>query len=186
MVDFYTAMQRILFVAVALSSLTACAVEPPRPSRPVAPAQPPPPATDVYAYPLKGQSAEQQDRDRYECYGWAVKQTGFDPSAPERGPHERVRIVDAPPPGSTTAAGAVTGAAMGAIVSGPHDTAEGAVVGAIAGAVIGAAAEQQQAQRVEAAESERRAQEHAAASERASSYRRALSACFEARGYSVR
>jgi hypothetical protein len=33
-------------------------------------------------YPAKGQSQAQQDRDRYECHSWAVKQTGFDPSRP--------------------------------------------------------------------------------------------------------
>ena len=37
-------------------------------------------AQDIYIYPAKGQSHEQQDRDRYECHSWAVKQTGFDPS----------------------------------------------------------------------------------------------------------
>jgi hypothetical protein len=37
-------------------------------------------AQDIYAYPAKGQSQAQQDRDRYECHSWAVKQTGFDPS----------------------------------------------------------------------------------------------------------
>lgn len=33
-----------------------------------------------YVYPKKGQSAEQQEKDRYECHRWAVGQTGFDPS----------------------------------------------------------------------------------------------------------
>ena len=37
---------------------------------------------DVYIYPNKGQSAQQQDKDRYECHTWAVQQTGFDPSRP--------------------------------------------------------------------------------------------------------
>ena len=40
---------------------------------------PPLPTTTLYFYPTKGQSKEQQTRDRYECYRWAVKQTGFDP-----------------------------------------------------------------------------------------------------------
>jgi hypothetical protein len=35
---------------------------------------------EVYIYPSKGQSSEQQDKDRYECHRWAVQQTGFDPS----------------------------------------------------------------------------------------------------------
>ena len=39
-------------------------------------------AQDIYMYPAKGQSQDQQERDRYECHSWAVKQTGFDPSRP--------------------------------------------------------------------------------------------------------
>lgn len=52
----------------------------------------PPPAKDVvedsnipkdlYIYPMKGQSTTQQQTDRYQCYRWAVKQTGFDPTQP--------------------------------------------------------------------------------------------------------
>src|SRR5262249_37221863 len=61
----------------------------------------------VYVYPDKGQSAEQSDRDRYECHLWAVRQTGFDPSAPQLAPRERVQVVaGGPPPGATAAAGA--------------------------------------------------------------------------------
>lgn len=36
---------------------------------------------DLYAYPTKGQSAEQQKSDRYQCHSWAVQQSGFDPTA---------------------------------------------------------------------------------------------------------
>jgi hypothetical protein len=36
---------------------------------------------ELYVYPKNGQSDEQRDRDRYECYTWAVDQTGYDPSA---------------------------------------------------------------------------------------------------------
>lgn len=39
--------------------------------------------TTFFVYPAKGQSDELRDRDRYECYLWAVDQTGFDPSDPE-------------------------------------------------------------------------------------------------------
>lgn len=42
-------------------------------------------AKDVFVYPNHGQSTEQTSKDRYECYLWAVKQTGFDPSAGEPG-----------------------------------------------------------------------------------------------------
>jgi hypothetical protein len=35
-------------------------------------------STDLFAYPTKGQTAEQQSQDRYECHRWAADQTGFD------------------------------------------------------------------------------------------------------------
>lgn len=37
-------------------------------------------STEVFVYPSEGQTDDQRDRDRYECYVWAVEQTGFDPS----------------------------------------------------------------------------------------------------------
>jgi hypothetical protein len=37
---------------------------------------------EVFAYPNKGQSEEQQSTDRYECHRWAVDKTGFDPTRP--------------------------------------------------------------------------------------------------------
>lgn len=38
-------------------------------------------SSELFVYPKEGQSEEQQGRDRYECYVWAVDQTKFDPSA---------------------------------------------------------------------------------------------------------
>ncbi|PHN63287.1 hypothetical protein AO268_19900 [Pseudomonas sp. ICMP 8385] len=45
---------------------------------------PPPPAPqgngyDVVAYPANGQSPAQVQQDGYDCYRWAVQQSGFDP-----------------------------------------------------------------------------------------------------------
>ncbi|MGB5218597.1 MAG: DUF6515 family protein [Smithella sp.] len=34
----------------------------------------------LFIYPRQGQSQEQQDYDRYECYQWAVEQTRYDPT----------------------------------------------------------------------------------------------------------
>ena len=34
----------------------------------------------LFIYPRKGQSEEQQARDRYECHQWSVKQTNYDPT----------------------------------------------------------------------------------------------------------
>src|SRR5579863_10666514 len=103
----------------ALTVVLAGCVEAP-PPRPVytAPPPPPPPISQVYAYPLHGQTAEQQDRDHYECSTWATQQTGFDPSAPGVPPHDRVQVVSAgPPPATNTAIGAVAGAIIGAAIA---------------------------------------------------------------------
>jgi len=170
----------------AALTLAACASQPQAPTEPVR-AEPPPP-TQVYFYPTKGQSATQQDRDRYECYLWARQQTGFDPSAPVLAPHQRVQVIPTTPPGSDTAAGAVTGAVLGAVVSPPGRSAEGAVVGAVAGAVVGAAsdtARQEQVERVQEHYDQRAAQRGARIEQQASSYRRAMAACLEGRGYTV-
>lgn len=37
---------------------------------------------DLFVYPQKGQTQEQQSKDQFECHEWAVQQSGFDPSAP--------------------------------------------------------------------------------------------------------
>lgn len=36
----------------------------------------------LFVYPKRGQSEEQQATDRYECHRWASQQTGFDPTQP--------------------------------------------------------------------------------------------------------
>jgi Outer membrane protein beta-barrel domain len=40
------------------------------------------PTGDAAILPDRGQDQNQQQFDRYECYGWAKKQSGFDPSQP--------------------------------------------------------------------------------------------------------
>jgi len=39
-----------------------------------------PSSTQLFIYPSKGQSQEQQADDRYACHRWAVSQTGYDPT----------------------------------------------------------------------------------------------------------
>ncbi len=36
----------------------------------------------LFVYPMKGQSEQQQETDRYQCHRWAADQTGFDPTQP--------------------------------------------------------------------------------------------------------
>ena len=176
----------VMMVGVGCA-LAACASPPPR----IVPeaVAPPPPPTQVYFYPLHGQNAGQQDRDRYQCYLWAKKQTGFDPSAPQLAPHQRLQVIPEPAPGADTAVGAITGAIIGSAVTAPHDSAQGAVAGAVAGAMIGAAsdaARQQEAERVQAHYDRQAALQNAQIEQKANEYRRAMTACLEGRGYSVR
>jgi len=187
-----------LLSAALLASLSACVVAPARPYHP----PPPPPPQVVYSAPApepmrppatyfyaeRGQSEAQQDRDRYECYRWAVRETGTDPGmTPVRQP---VQVQGAAPvrDGAPVVGGAVAGAVVGSVLSGPRHMGEGAVLGAIFGAVVGAAAQEQHAQAAERA-AERAQARNAAALDAArrptDNFRRAVSACMGGRGYRV-
>jgi Spy/CpxP family protein refolding chaperone len=173
--------------ALALG-LAACQTAPPPPPPPPPPPMAyagPPVNTTVYAYPQNGQSADQQSRDRYECSVWAVKQTGFDPSAPTVPAQYRV-VASGPPPGTGTAVGAIAGAVIGAAISPRWDRGAGAVFGGLTGAMIGSATDAQRAQNNQIQMSEAQQQQAAAMAQQASDYRRALSACLQGRGYSVK
>ncbi len=174
---------------LTLLVLSGCATSPAAPSA----AQPgpvaPPPSTRVFVYPSGGQTAARLDRDRYECHVWAVNQSRFDPSLPDLAPHQRIEVVAMPPPGTSTLAGAATGAIIGAAVSNPYHSGDGAAVGAVAGAMLGAAADSarvQQANRFNQAYRDDDARLQAIREEQASAYQRAIGACLEGRGYTVK
>ena len=146
------------------------------------------PMTQVYFYPKEGQTTEQQSRDHYECYNWAVQQTGFDPSQSSIPPEKRVKVVPMPPSGHDTAVLAITGAVLGALIAGPRHAGAGALIGAGSGAVIGGASDvsrQQQAQQMQEAYANRDQALDARYAGKANDFRRAMSACLEGRGYTV-
>lgn len=153
-------------------------------------------AGDLYVYPARGQSDELLSDDRFECHRWAVQETGFDPSQHnEVAPPRTVRV---PVPQNeavgSTGKGALAGAVAGGIVGAHDDNAgKGAVIGAIVGTIAGAAIEaqgQQKARQQSAEEARQLADElnrnKAERALRRSNYHRALSACLEGRGYTVR
>ncbi len=124
------------------------------------------------AYPAKGQSPQQQQRDDQECYGWAKSTTGIDPAA----------VAAAPPPeagpavgGGERVVGAVRGAVVGGIIGGHDGAAKGAGVGVLVG---GSRARQNQRSRQAQEQSQRQGQ--------INTFYRAHSACMEGRGYSVK
>lgn len=169
--------------ALALGVAGCVTAPPPQPPPPMAYA--PPVNTTVYAYPQNGQSPDQQSRDRYECSVWAVHQTGFDPSAPTVPAQYRV-VASGPPPGTGTAVGAIAGAVIGAAISPRWDRGAGAVFGGLTGAMIGSASDAQRAQQDQMQMTVAQQEQAAAMAHKAADYRRALSACLQGRGYSVK
>jgi hypothetical protein len=66
-------------------------------------------AQEIIVYPAKGQSNDQMEKDKFECYIWARDQTGFDPM--------QMPIASSPPPsqerksvGGSTLGGGLFGA----------------------------------------------------------------------------
>ena len=183
-------MTRPILLAPLVLLLSACVVVPANRPPPTyhAPAQPPQPvaAVPMYFYPEQGQDEARQDRDRYECYRWAVRESGVDPgmtavrqstSLPGREP-ETVRN------GAPVVAGAATGAILGAAASGRHHAGPAIVLGAIFGAAWGAAVQDQQV-RVAERDQARRVAAEAEARRPLDNFRRAMSACMAGRNYRV-
>lgn len=136
-------------------------------------------ASDLYVYPAKGQSADQQNKDEYECYQWAKRDTGFDPMA--------APTTSTPAPSTEQRRGGVVrgglgGAAIGAIVGNSDDAAKGAAIGGLLGGM------RQRSQNV-SAQQEREQWEQQQANQYAgnrNNYNRAYAACLEGRGYTVK
>ena len=179
---------RLLPLLILVMSLAACY---PAPYREVSQGdrQPRAPITQVYFYPKQGQTAEQQSRDHYECYNWAIKQTGFDPSQSSIPSERRVKVVPMPPAGHDMVVMSIAGAVLGALIGGPRHAGHGALIGAGSGAVVGAvsdATRQQYAEQMEEAYSRRDQALDSRYEGQARDFRRAMSACLEGRGYSVK
>ena len=132
-------------------------------------------------YPGKGQTPEQQKKDVGECNAWATQSTGVDPAvlaqnaaaqpAPSGPQGERVR-------------GAAGGAAAGAIIGevANDDAGQGAATGAVVGAIAGGSRQRrgQRAQQQQQQQAQQQTQQALA------TYNRAVSACLEGRGYTIK
>jgi Glycine zipper len=141
-------------------------------------------AQDIYAYPAKGQSQSQQDRDRYECHSWAVKQTGFDPSKAQAAASDtHAPSNQPPPPQGHVVRGAARGAALGAVggaITGNAGT--GAAAGAAMGGLAGGM--RRRDQRLQQNQQQQAAAANSQQSQR-NAYHRAMAACLTGRGYTV-
>lgn len=137
---------------------------------------------NVVVFPAKGQSQQKQKEDEFECYKWAIQQSGIDPM--------NLPDIQAPAPTETSstgealkgaAAGAAAGAAIGAIVGG--GAGEGAAIGGITGVIAGRRRGKKQ---MEAESQQTQASVSAQQQEIRTRYLRAFAGCIEGKGYSVK
>lgn len=141
-------------------------------------------AQELIIYPQKGQSQEQMEKDKFECYTWSKQQSGFDPMAPP--------TASTPPPASQelqssavkgAARGALVGVAVGAIAG---NAGKGAAIGAASGGLLGGMKRRDEVVSQEKAEqqwAQQQANEYAA---KRNTYNRAYAACMEGRAYTVK
>jgi len=139
---------------------------------------------DFYIYPDKGQSKDQMEKDKYECYQWAKSQTGFDPM-------EQPKATAPPPEQEAAKGGVVSGAARGALVGVAvgaiaGDAGKGAAIGAASGGLIGGMRRRDQVRSEEQAQEQWAQQQAAQYQQRRNEYNRAYSACLEGKGYTVK
>lgn len=150
---------------------------PPVPSTPIpAPAQ-------TFVYPEKGQTAQQQEFDRGQCYSWAVQQSGFDPANPP--PPTAPPPMQAAPQGGLLR-GAFGGAALGAVggaIGG--DAGKGAAIGAAVGGLFGLMRRAEQVEQERQQQASYASQQQSTLSHGRANYNRAFGVCMTGRGYSV-
>ncbi|HOO47061.1 MAG TPA: YMGG-like glycine zipper-containing protein [Deltaproteobacteria bacterium] len=142
-------------------------------------------AQELIVFPAEGQTDEQMEKDKYECYSWAKKQTGFDPM--------EIPTATAPPPEEKAGKGgalkgAAAGAAVGAVggkIAG-KSASRGAGYGAAAGGLLGGmhqSSQQMEDERAKQQWAQEQSQQYARAR---SEYNRAYAACLEGKGYTVK
>ena len=141
-------------------------------------------AQQLVIYPARGQSNEQMQKDKFECFSWAKDQTGFDPTAP---PQVTTMAPESRSVTRGTARGGLKGGAIGAglgALTGNAGT--GATLGALKGGTLGRLRSRSQNDRNRQAQAQAEQRQLAQHAQGLDAYNRAYSACLEGRGYTVR
>jgi uncharacterized protein YcfJ len=170
-------LQPVMALPLAAQQQTAAA---PAGSSPAA-------ALGLFAFPGKGQTKEQQLADEQECYTWAKDQTGIDPTLVKANPDSAAKAAAAKMDSAATGAavvGAAKGAAAGALIGGvTGNSGDGAAAGAVGGAIAGRRAKKAAtAQAAQAGAQQNAAQVQALMDK----FKKAMTACLEGKGYSVK
>jgi hypothetical protein len=133
----------------------------------------------LFVYPQKNQSATQQLTDEQQCYNSAKTQTGYDPNS--AAPAAKTKGQKSGESGDDNHA-AAKGAARGAMMSGA--TGGDAAAGARRGAII-AGMRSKREQKKDTKSTEQTDAKKTAQDKKMDDFKRATSACLDARGYSV-
>jgi hypothetical protein len=143
-------------------------------------------AQEQIVYPAQGQSPEQMEQDRFQCYTWARDNSGFDPMAPPT-------ATSAPPrqkEGGGTLQGAAMGGAVGAAIGGitqgsKKGLGRGAAAGAVAGGLLGNVKSNKRQNENAQRQQEWERQQVSQYTQGRNNYNRAFGACMTGRGYTV-
>ena len=142
-------------------------------------------AQELMIFPAKGQSEDQMEKDKFECYSWGKKQTGFDPMV--------IPKATAPPPQQQAksggavrgaAGGAIAGAAIGKITG--NSGSDGAKYGAAAGGLTGGMRQSGQKRSDQQAQAQWEKEQADNYMKNRNNYNRAYGACLEGKGYTVK
>jgi len=146
-------------------------------------------AQEIIVYPAQGQSNDQMEKDKFECYGWAKGQTGFDPM--------QMPTATSPPPsqerksvGGSALKGGVAGGAGGAIIGGiaggSKGARKGAAIGGLSGGAVGGMRSSRQNRQADQQQKQWEQQQANQYMQQRNNYNRAYSACLEGKGYTVK
>ena len=146
-------------------------------------------AQEPIIYPAQGQSQDQLEKDKFECYTWAKGETGFDPM--------QMPTASSPPPSQekksvggsalkSGAVGGVGGAVIGGIAGGKKKAKKGALIGGLAGGALGGARSSRQNRQAEQDRKQWEQQQANQYMQQRNNYNRAYSACLGGRGYTVK
>jgi hypothetical protein len=146
-------------------------------------------AQEIIVYPAKGQSNEQMEKDKFECYSWAKGQTGFDPM--------QMPTATSPPPsqekksvGGSAVKGGLLGGAGGAVIGGiaggSKGARKGAAIGGLSGGAIGGMRSSRQNRQTDQQRKQWEQQQANQYMQQRNAYNRAHAACLEGRGYTVK
>jgi len=146
-------------------------------------------AQEPIIYPAQGQSQDQLEKDKFECYTWAKGQTGFDPmqvpTASSPAPSQEKKSV-----GGSAVVGGVMGGAGGAVIGGilggSKGARKGAAIGGLSGGTIGGVRSSQQNRQAEQQRKQWEQQQTNQYMQQRNAYNRAHAACLEGRGYTVK